>query len=467
MPGRHRIARPVHWLALSAGLLLASPVSASGPDKNLPDLVATLLPGVVNITTIRYSAHPAASGQTGETAGVSYKSRWYGSGFIISPDGYAVTNKHVVHNGINFWVTLSDGRWLPAKLIREATGFDIAVIKILADKPLPTVKLGDSSAMRQGDFVIAIGNPLNHQSTVSTGIISALNRDMHFTPFDDYMQTDAAINEGNSGGPLFNARGEVIAVNSAIYTTGVDTGNIGIGFAIPINDTRFVVAHLEDRGLKLAYMGVQLQSISPQLAVAYGLPGPWGAIVVRVPDGTPAADAGLHAGDIITRFEDREVTDSRALMRDIVTSAPGATVSLRVLRGGVPQDIAVTLTELPPNQSYGTFLDDPGVAKPDIPADALVNFGLELASMTAELREKYHLGTQEQGVVITGVVSGSAAADASISPGSLILRMRDTQVASPAQVVKAVADERTGRHSFVPMLLAMPSGLRWMSLPLD
>ena len=199
---------------------------------------------------------------------------FYGSGFIVTPDGHAVTNKHVTHNSVSIWVTLSDGRQLPAELISEAIGLDIAVIKIRTDKPLPTVKLGDSDTVRQGELAIAIGNPLDFASTVTTGVISALNRDMGFTPFDDYMQTDAAINHGNSGGPLFNREGEVIGVNSAIYTTGSDTGNVGIGLVIPINDAKFAVEHMHDARLgkgRLAWLGAQVVSLTPELAGAVRL----------------------------------------------------------------------------------------------------------------------------------------------------------------------------------------------------
>jgi serine protease Do len=224
------------------------------------------------------------------------KSIWFGTGFIITTDGYVVTNKHVVHNGISFTVTLSDGSVLPANLIAEAECCDVAVIKIRGDRPFPAVKLGDSDTLRRGDFVIAIGNPLGFQSTVSTGIISALNRDFHFTEFDDYIQTDAAINEGNSGGPMFNAKGEVVGINSALYTTATSTGNIGIGLAIPINDAKVIVAHMRDPSKIIpGYLGAKVQSLTPDLADAYGLPGPWGSIVVDVTDGSPAAQAATSS----------------------------------------------------------------------------------------------------------------------------------------------------------------------------
>jgi serine protease Do len=328
------------------------------------------------------------------------------------------------------------------------------------------VKLGDSSTLRQGDFVIAIGNPLGFDSTVTTGIVSALNRDFHFTQFDDYIQTDAAINEGNSGGPLFNGKGEVIGVNSALYTPGMNTGSIGIGLAIPINDTKFLVDHMRDVGMmraKPAWLGAKVQSLTPDLVDAYRLPGPRGSIVLKVSADSPAAQAGLRAGDIITSVGNNFVSDSRALLRSIVETMPGATVMLGVLRDGTQQMLPVTLTAAPNIELYGTFLSEPGTPKPALPPEATSNFGLQMAAITSELRAQFHLDGAEQGVVITGVAIGSEAANAKINAGTVILRVRDTPVTSPDDVLKAVENEHKEMHPFIPMLLAQPTGLRWVS----
>ena len=459
-------------MSLMTLLPVASPAAAAGiTEADLPNLVATLLPSVVNITTTRYEAVQIPPGQS-VMAQVAKpdKSIWFGTGFIVTTDGYVVTNKHVVHNGVGFTVTLSDGAVLPADLVAESCCADIAVIKIRSDRPFLPVRLGDSDTLRQGDFVIAIGNPLGFQSTVSTGIISALNRDFHFTQFDDYIQTDAAINEGNSGGPMFNAQGEVVGVNSALYTTATSTGNIGIGLAIPINDAKFIVTHMKEfhsGKMKPAWLGAQLQSLTPDLAAAYGLPGPWGSIVVGVTDGGPAAQAGLRPGDIITSFGTKFAADSRALMRDVIETVPGATVDLVVMRGGTEQTVPVTLVGVPSGTAYQTFLGQPGVPKPALPEEATSNFGLEMSPITAELRTKYQLGEQQQGVVITGVAIGSTAANAKIDAGSVIMQVGGMKVTSPDDVQKVVVDERKQNHPFVPMLVAEPSGSRWVSLRLD
>jgi serine protease Do len=459
-------------VALATWLPAVPRAAAAGvEDPGLADMVTTLLPSVVNITTTRYKniQIPSADAVIAQAAEPD-KSLWYGSGFILSTDGYVLTNKHVVHNGINFQVTVSDGAQYPADLIGEAMCCDIAILKIRENRPFIPVKMGDSNALRQGDFVIAIGNPLGFNSTVTTGIVSALNRDFHFTQFDDYIQTDAAINEGNSGGPLFNAKGEVIGVNSALYTTSTSTGNIGIGLAIPIDDAKAIVSHMRNAAMmsmRPAYLGVQAQSLTPELARAYGLPGPWGSIVLKVLDGTPAAKAKLHAGDIITSVGNEFTADSRALLRDISETIPGTTVMLGILRDGTQQTLPVTLIAVPDYALYGTFLGEPGAPKPDLPPEAKINFGLRMAAVTPDLRAKFHLNEQQQGVVITGVAVGSAAANEKINAGSLIVQVRNAAVASPDDVVKAVGGEHNQMHPFVPMLIAEPSGLRWVSLPFD
>jgi serine protease Do len=459
-------------MVLATALPIAHQAAAAGlEDSGLADLVATLLPSVVNITTTRYKdikvpPGPAAIAQAAEPD----KSLWYGSGFIVSTDGYVITNKHVVHNGIKFMVTMHDGAQFPADLIGEAVCCDIAVVKIRANRPFVPVKLGDSNTLRQGDFVIAIGNPLDFNSTVTTGIVSALNRDFHFTQFDDYIQTDAAINEGNSGGPMFNAKGEVVGVDSALYTTATSTGSIGIGLAIPINDAKFLVGHMRDVGMmhmKPAWLGARIQSLTPELADAYNLPGPWGSIVLDVPAGTPAAQAGLQVGDIITSFGNNFVSDSRALLRNIVMTVPRTTVLLGVLRDGTPQTVPVTLAAVPDVGWYGTFLSQPGAPKPELPPEATTNFGIKMAAINQELRDTYHLEGPQQGVVITGVAIGSEAANAKVNAGAVILRVRNTPVTSPDDVEKAVENERKQMHPVVPVLLAEPTGLRWVSLQLE
>lgn len=461
-------------LTFAASLPAAPAMAAGMADPGLANLVATLLPSCVNITTTRYKEVQIVNGKSVIVQDAEPdKKRFYGSGFIITTDGYVVTNKHVTRNGISYLVTFADGSQYPAELIAQAYATDIAVLKIRSDRTWTPVKLGDSDELRRGDAVIAIGNPIGFQSTVTTGIISALNRDEGFTPFDDFIQTDAAINEGNSGGPLFNFNGEVIGVNTAIFTTVESSGNIGIGFAIPVNDAKFVVQKmreviLEKKHWRPAYLGASIQSLSPSLAEAYGQPGPWGSIVVAIDNGSPAAQIGLRVGDIITSLGGKDRKDSRALMRAIIEASAGATVPLVVWRDGKRDEVSVTLKELPPGWTLPEYLGGGSSAKPDIPPEALVNFGLQMAAMTPELRSQYKLDPKIQGVVVTGVGIGSQASDQGIDAGAVILRVRDTAVTSPEDVVRHITGEAQQKRPFVPMLITSDTnGGRWVAFRLE
>jgi serine protease Do len=463
-------------LTLMTALPTAPPAAAAGIiDAGLPDLVAKLLPSCVNITVWRYAEvqMPADKSVTTQTA-MPDRKEFFGSGFIVTTDGYVVTNKHVIRNGMSYTVTFADGRVYPADFVAQADAYDIGVLKIRSsNQTWPAVKIGDSDTLRQGDPVIAIGNPLGFQSTVTTGIISALNRDEGLTEFDDYIQTDAAINQGNSGGPLFNLKGEVIAVNSALQTAteGVSNGNIGIGLAIPINDAKFVVlalrAKLEGENWRPAYLGAGLLTISPELAATYGLAGPWGSIIASIRDGGPAALAKLRTGDIIVNVNGKPVPDSRALLRAIIETKAGSTVQFGVWRDGKLESIPVTLAELPADYSLPTFLGGGAVAKPDIPASALANFGMQMSAITPDLRSKYKLSAGQQGVVITAVAIGGDAANQSIDAGTVIEKVRDTAVSSPDEVVKTAQTDLDQRRPFVPMLISTSEGRRWVAFPLN
>lgn len=463
-------------LVLATALPTPPPAAAAGIiDPGLPDLVAKLLPSCVNITTWRYEdvQMPTDKSVFTQTAMPS-KKETFGSGFIVTTDGYVITNKHVIRNGIRYTVTFADGRVYPADFVAQAEAYDIGVLKIRSsNETWPAVKLGDSDTLRRGDPVIAIGNPLGFQSTVTTGIISALNRDEGLTEFDDYIQTDAAINQGNSGGPLFNLNGEVIAVNSALQTAtqGESNGNIGIGLAIPINDAKFTVlalkARLEGEDWRPAYLGAGILTITPDLAAAYGLAGPWGTIIASIRDGGPAALAKLRTGDIITNFNDKPAPDSRALLRDIIQTKAGSTVKLGVWRDGKLESIPVTLTELPSDYSLPTFLGGGAFPKPDVPASALANFGMQMSAITPDLRTKYKLNAGQQGVIITAVAIGGDAANQSIDAGMVIEKVRDAVVSAPEDVLKSVQTDRQQRRTFVPMLISTADGRRWVAFSLE
>jgi serine protease Do len=451
-------------------LVVGAPQARSGTtDQDLSGLVASLLPSCVNITTTRYQEVKIVDGKSVIVQHAEAdKRRAYGSGFIIRADGYVLTNKHVTRNGISYSVTLADGRQFPADLVAQAVANDIAILRIRSNETWTPVKFGDSDTLRRGDAVIAIGNPIDWQSTVTSGVVSALNRDLGYTEFDDYIQTDAAINEGNSGGPLFNLKGEVIGVNTALFTVSGSSGSIGIGLAIPINDAEFVLRHMAGSpeatlNWRPAYLGASIQSLTPKLAAAYGLPDPWASIIARVDDNSPAAAAKLRAGDIITSMDGKDRRDSRALMRAIIETPAGTTARLGVWRNGKQEVVPVALAALPAGWTLPEYLSGGGVAKPDLPPEALVNFGLQLSAITPELRAQYKLAATQPGVLVTGVAIGSEAANIGIDAGAVIVRVRDATVATPEDLVQRVADERQQNRAFMPVLLFSNGGLSWVS----
>ncbi|WP_233193053.1 Do family serine endopeptidase [Acidimangrovimonas sediminis] len=268
-----------------------------------------------------------------------------GSGFIISPDGYIVTNNHVVDGASNIKVKMTDGREFTAKVIGRDPGTDVALIKVQPDKPLPYVKFGSSSKMRVGDDVMAVGNPFGLGGTVTTGIISAKARDIGDGIYGDFLQTDAAINKGNSGGPLFNQDGQVIGMNTAIISpTG---GSVGIGFSVPSDLVQKIVSELKDHGkVSRGWLGVQIQQVSPDVAAALGMDKPQGAMIAQVMPDSPAAKAGFKRGDIITKFGSTEIKSVHDLPRAVAMTEPNTKTDVQILRGGKPDTIHVDVGQM-------------------------------------------------------------------------------------------------------------------------
>lgn len=265
-----------------------------------------------------------------------------GTGFIISAAGDIVTNNHVVEGADSVTVTLSDGTSLKAEVVGTDAATDLALIRVKADHDLPVVSFGDSTALRVGQDVIAIGNPFGLGSTVTAGIVSALGRDINAGPFDNYIQTDAAINRGNSGGPLFNSAGEVVGINTAIFSPS--GGSVGIGFAVPSEIAQSVIADLGGDGkVDRGWLGVSIQPITDDIAAAIGLDKPTGALIANVTEDTPAAKAGIQRGDVVTAVNGSTVESPRDLTRLVATAKPGSTVTIALLRGGQPTEISVTL----------------------------------------------------------------------------------------------------------------------------
>ena len=360
-----------------------------------------------------------------------------GSGFIIDPTGYVVTNSHVIGDAAKVEVTLQDNAKYSAKIIGRDPKTDLAVLKINADKPLPYVKFGDSSAAQVGDWVMAVGNPFGLGGTVTTGIISARGRDIHSSPFDDFLQIDAPINRGNSGGPTFNLDGEVIGINTAIYSP--NGGSVGIGFAVPSNVAKPIVAQLEEHGkVSRGWLGVQIQEVTPAIAASLGLHGEQGALVAVVTPGSPGAKAGIKQGDVILSFNGSEVSHLRDLPRLVAGTAPDAGATMKVWRNGQTVELQAKVGELT-NEKIASAN---GGEDEDQPAKAEA-MGMHFAPLTAQLRRELHVAKDVHGVVVTRVDHGSAAQDVGLSEGDVLVTIDQQAVNTPeeaAEKLKEVAN---------------------------
>ena len=386
-----------------------------------------------------------------------------GSGFIIDPSGIVVTNNHVIEGAEEINVVLQDNTTLRAEVIGTDPRTDLAVLRVRPAQPLPAVAFGDSDTAEVGDWVIAIGNPFGLGGTVTAGIVSARGRDIRQGPFDDFIQTDAAINRGNSGGPLFNMRGEVVGVNTAIYSpTG---GSIGIGFSIPSNLARNVVAQLRDAGrVRRGWLGVNIQQVTDEIAESLGLRnGARGALVARAQDGGPAAAAGIQAGDVIIRFNNQDVREMRTLPRIVAETAVGTRVPVVVWRSGREVTVDVTLGELP-GEPQQAALTPPPPAAPQ--AVDLAGFGVKISGISPELRERFSLRPETRGVVIMEVLPGSPAAERDLRPGDVIVEVQQERVTTPQEAEAVIERLRRQNRANALLLIENAQGQRWVPLPL-
>jgi serine protease Do len=444
-------------IVLAAVLAVAAP---SGPlhaqqmSFNQAQLVRTLLPTVVNITAraaIGGTAEPVMASASGKDNGGAQAAAPQirvnaGSGFIIDPSGQIATNWHVVVGAYEIVVTFSDGTRAKAQLLNASPLVDLAVIKVNAGRKLQAVRWGDSAKVQVGDPVLAIGNPLGVGLSVSGGLVSALNRNIMDTPYDDFIQTDAAINHGNSGGPLFDMNGEVIGVNSALISP--TSANAGLGFAMPSNDARFIFDRLTRKAMQRpGYIGVRLQPVTAEMAAALGMNEPQGSIVAAVEKASPAEQAGLRNGDVLLRFAGETPPDERALLRAIARAKPGSSAVIALRRATQEMEVPVTIAEWPT-----MWWEEPGdTAAPrfSVPPD----LGLMLSPLDDAMRAQYEVGMAGSGVLITGVLPGTDAAQRGLGQGDVITQVGPAEVRTPAEVEREIERARAEKREFALFLV--------------
>ncbi|WP_420324685.1 DegQ family serine endoprotease [Mameliella sp.] len=468
------------WLATLSMFLIVSQslmASARGAPDSFADLAERISPAVVNITTSTTVA--GRSGPRGivpegspfedffrdfqDRGGPSRprRSSALGSGFVISEDGYIVTNNHVIEGADEITIEFFEGFELPAELVGTDPNTDIALLKVEADRPLTAVPFGDSNTMRVGDWVMAMGNPLGQGFSVSAGIVSARNRALSGT-YDDYIQTDAAINRGNSGGPLFNMDGEVIGVNTAILSP--NGGSIGIGFSMASNVVVNVVDQLQKYGeTRRGWLGVRIQDVSEDVADALNLAEAKGALVSDVPEG-PAKEAGVAAGDVIVSFDGVEVVDTRQLVRVVANTPVGKTVRVVVNRDGETQTLKVTLGR---REEAQTAVPAAAPSTPDEPPAKMETLGLTLSPLTDAIRNELGLSAGMQGLAVMDVEPASEAYEKGLRAGDIITEAGQQAVASIEDLETRIGEARDeGRKSILLLVRRGGGDPRFMALGL-
>ncbi|HEV8026157.1 MAG TPA: DegQ family serine endoprotease [Stellaceae bacterium] len=473
-------------LSLPAGVAIAKPA----PDS-FADLAAKLLPAVVNVSTTQtiksdkvghvgpeVPQFPPGSPfeeffkdffdrnqPHGKPDAVPRRATSLGSGFIIDPSGLVVTNNHVIADADEITVTLQDDTSFKAEVVGRDTKVDIALLRVKSSKPLPSVKFGDSDGTRVGDWVLAIGNPFGLGGSVTAGILSARAREINAGPYDDFLQTDAAINRGNSGGPMFNMAGDVIGINTAIYSPS--GGSIGIGFAIPANLAKPVVDQLREFGrARRGWLGVNIQSVTDEIAESLGLDKPKGALIASVRDGGPAQVAGIQAGDVVLTFDGKDVNDMRHLPRIVAETPIDKTVKVKVWRKRKEHVFDVKVGEL--NEDDQQAAATPNKQQPPAEvAGSVKALGLSLANLTPELRERFSLAEDSAGVVVTDVATDSPASEKGMRAGDLIVEVAQEEVKNPGQITAKIDEAKQSGRKSVLLLVDRQGDLRFVALKIE
>jgi serine protease Do len=385
-----------------------------------------------------------------------------GSGFVVDASGYVVTNNHVIAEADEIQVVFGDETTYDAELIGRDQKTDLALLKIEGDKPFPAVTFADSDGVRVGDWIIAIGNPFGLGSTVTAGIVSARSRDIRAGPYDDFLQVDAPINRGNSGGPSFNLDGEVIGINTAIFSPS--GGNVGIGFAIPANLALPVIESLKADGrVKRGWLGVRIQTVTDEIAESLGLDQSAGALVASVTPGGPAETAAIQPGDVVLEFDGKKIDRMRGLPRIVAETPIGKAVEVEIWRRGERSSVEVTLGELPEEEELAALTQ----SEADTPSSADIDaLGMSVASITEELRTRFELGPDVKGVVIMDVLDGSSGSEESLRPGDVIVEVGQEEVNSPPEVAAKVNQARQDEKKSVLLLIDRQGDLRFVALRL-
>jgi serine protease Do len=493
----HRLRPVVAAIFLSAtSLLISAPASARGPD-GIADVAEKVIDAVVNISTsqtveakgggdgrgampqlppgspfeeffddfFKNRRGPGGNSKGGDRGSdlQPRKTNSLGSGFIVDTSGIVVTNNHVIADADEINVIMNDGTKIKAELVGVDKKTDLAVLKFKPVKPLVAVKFGDSDKLRLGEWVIAIGNPFSLGGTVTAGIVSARNRDINSGPYDSYIQTDAAINRGNSGGPLFNLDGEVIGVNTLIISPS--GGSIGIGFAVPSKTVVGVVDQLRQFGeLRRGWLGVRIQQVTDEIAESLNIKPPRGALIAGVEDKGPAKPAGIEPGDVVVKFDGKDIKEPKDLSRVVADTAVGKEVDVVIIRKGAEETRKVTLGRLEDGdkavQASAKTKEEP--AEKPVTQKAL---GLDLATLSKDLRTRYKIKDSVKGVIITSVDGTSDAAEKRLSPGEVIVEVAQEAVSTAADVKKRVDQLKKDGKKSVLLLVANADGeLRFVAL---
>jgi serine protease Do len=489
--GLRRVAFATCAAAVIALPLSATAALARGPDK-IADVAEAVIEAVVNISTSQTVEARATTpmpqlppgspfeeffdeffknrrgppqGENQNRERTPRRVNSLGSGFVIDPSGIVVTNNHVISEADEINVVFTDGSKLRAELIGKDQKTDLALLKVKTDKPLKAVKFGDSDKLRLGEWVVAIGNPFSLGGSVTAGIVSARNRDINSGPYDNYIQTDAAINRGNSGGPLFNLEGEVIGVNTAIMSPS--GGSIGIGFAVPAKTVVAVIDQLRQFGeTRRGWLGVRIQQMTDDLAESLGVKPSRGALIAGVDDKGPAKPAGIEPGDVIVKFDGRDIKEMRDLPRIVADTPVGKDVEVIIVRKGKEETKTVKLGRLEDGEKAVQ-----ASVKPAMPEEKSVvkkTLGLDLADLTTDLRNRYKVKEAVKGVVITNVEQGSSAAEKRLAAGDVIVEVAQEQVTSAADVQRRVEQlQKEGRKSALLLVAGADGELRFVALSLQ